>query len=620
MLNKEKNNIKSCKKAAIFLTTMFLIASFLTPMASSGNPDVPAIEIVKTGPIFANVGDEITYVYNVINIGDVPINDIAVVDDKCGPVVFDSGDTDGDNALDIDEVWNFTCSYTPSFTFPSPLVNTATATGKYKCEKLEEDVEFYLYPFILRKEVLLYWEGENIDYDDSETEFTINMSSNGEYLTSFIISESAEKQLWLSEGTYQFTEINIPDGYLSAYDGITHITGENYPDFTQINVITFDLAIQKSGPKCAHVGDTITYNYQVTNAGPASVTPVVEDDKCGIPEFTGGDIDKDGLIDPGEVWTYKSDYTVGCGQRCLINTVNVTDSEGLGRSLDQWWLGGDRNISDNQDSWKVKVRCGNDDPEDPEEPEEPEQPEEPEEPEEPEQPEEPEEPTLKVVATYSPISIFYSNFLPVANASGIYSGNIEEAIEFDGSGSFDLDGEIVHFGWSFGDGSIGFGETITHTYRKGGNFLITLTVVDDKGASDIDTTTAIITVPNRPPSVPLISGPENGSKETDFSFAFGSSDLDNNDIRYTVDWGDGSSVESGWLPSGYLFSLLHSWAEIGEFTISVTASDNQTTSSAEMKVIIEENIVADNIVIIGLGIIAIFALLAALLYIKKGKK
>ncbi|MFW6121388.1 MAG: InlB B-repeat-containing protein, partial [Petrotogales bacterium] len=38
---------------------------------------------------------------------------------------------------------------------------------------------------------------------------------------------------------------------------------------------------------------------------------------------------------------------------------------------------------------------------------------------------------------------YYSNQLPVSNASGPYSGAIGEEIEFDGSGSFDLDGTIT---------------------------------------------------------------------------------------------------------------------------------------------------------------------------------
>jgi len=606
MSKKAKNKTNLCKKATITTISMMLVASFLVPIVIAGNPDLPELDIKKTGPVFAYIGDEITYIYNVSNVGDVPINNITVNDDKCGPVTFVSGDTNNNSKLDLVENWVFSCAYTPESTFPNPLVNTAEVKGRYNGETIEDDVEFKLYPFILRKEVLLYWEGENIDYDDPETQFTIKITKSDECLGTFTISESEEKHLWLSEGSYEFTEINIPDGYESAYDNITHITGENYPDFTQINVITFDLAIDKSGPKCAHPGDIITYTYKVTNKGPASVTPVVEDDKCGTPQLVSGDCDKDGLIDPSETWMLESDYEITQDSGCLRNKVNVTDAEGLGLSQDQWWLGGDRNLKDNKDCWKVCIKSI------------PDEPEEPEEPEEPDEPEEPKEPTT--TATRSPVKILKTNFIPIANASGIYSANIEEDIEFDGSGSFDLDGTIVHFGWSFGDGSVDFGEKVTHSYKNGGTYLVTLTVIDDKGATDTDTTKTIINVPNRPPTASVIKGPENGSKDTKLSYVFGSSDLDNDDISYIIDWGDGTSLINEGLPSGHLFSILHSWPEAGEYKIQVTASDNQTLSQAEMKVVIEENIVADNIVVIGLGILVIIALLVVLMHSKKGKK
>jgi uncharacterized membrane protein len=66
--------------------------------------------------------------------------------------------------------------------------------------------------------------------------------------------------------------------------------------------------------------------------------------------------------------------------------------------------------------------------------------------------------------------------------------------------------------------------------------------------------------------------------------------------------------------------MLHSWAESGEYNITVTASDNQSSSSAEMTILIEDNVIADNIAIVLLGILALIALMIALMYSKKGKK
>lgn len=90
------------------------------------------------------------------------------------------------------------------------------------------------------------------------------------------------------------------------------------------------------------------------------------------------------------------------------------------------------------------------------------------------------------------ISLDPLNQPPIANAGGPYSGNINDAIIFDGSASYDEDGEIIEYLWDFGDGTNGFGESITHTYISHGNYTITLTVTDDDEDNSTDTTIATV--------------------------------------------------------------------------------------------------------------------------------
>src|SRR5207253_1262144 len=49
------------------------------------------------------------------------------------------------------------------------------------------------------------------------------------------------------------------------------------------------------------------------------------------------------------------------------------------------------------------------------------------------------------------------NQSPIAEAGGPYTGTAGEAIQFDGSGSFDPDGVIVDYAWAFGDGGTASG-------------------------------------------------------------------------------------------------------------------------------------------------------------------
>jgi hypothetical protein len=54
------------------------------------------------------------YTYDVVNTGNVPLalDPDPPVDDVCAPLTFVDGDTNGDDMLDVDEVWHYTCSDT----------------------------------------------------------------------------------------------------------------------------------------------------------------------------------------------------------------------------------------------------------------------------------------------------------------------------------------------------------------------------------------------------------------------------------------------------------------------------------------------------------------------------
>ena len=55
---------------------------------------------------------------------------------------------------------------------------------------------------------------------------------------------------------------------------------------------------------------------------------------------------------------------------------------------------------------------------------------------------------------------------------------------FDGSASTSTTGTIVQWLWNFGDGATASGPQVQHTFRSSGTFAVTLTVVDNIGASE----------------------------------------------------------------------------------------------------------------------------------------
>jgi peptide/nickel transport system substrate-binding protein len=181
------------------------------------------------------------------------------------------------------------------------------------------------------------------------------------------------------------------------------------------------------------------------------------------------------------------------------------------------------------------------------------------------------------------------NEKPMADASAgePYQGFVNSEIIFDGSKSNDPDGNITKWFWVFGDDTNGTGKTISHIYTKAGMYTVTLIVTDNEGATKTDTTTCVIKQPNRPPTIPTIEGPTNGTKNTMYTFTALSTDADNDTIQYTFDWGEPISVSSGFLPSGTIYTVNHSWATPGIYSITVTVSDNLTESSSQIIVYID---------------------------------
>ena len=77
------------------------------------------------------------------------------------------------------------------------------------------------------------------------------------------------------------------------------------------------------------------------------------------------------------------------------------------------------------------------------------------------------------------------NQVPVASYSASPTeGGTPLYVAFDASASYDPDGYVSSYAWSFGDGGTGSGRTAAHTYSAAGTYSVTLTVRDDSGDTD----------------------------------------------------------------------------------------------------------------------------------------
>jgi PKD repeat protein len=99
---------------------------------------------------------------------------------------------------------------------------------------------------------------------------------------------------------------------------------------------------------------------------------------------------------------------------------------------------------------------------------------------------------------------------------------------------------------------------------------------------------------NQAPNIPTISSEyTTGTIYTNYAFSLNTTDPENDDIYYLVEWGDETNTDwIGPYNSGEQINLIHSWQNIGFFEIKAKAKDTNNTESnwSELYDIIIENI------------------------------
>ncbi|UCD14431.1 MAG: right-handed parallel beta-helix repeat-containing protein [Thermoplasmatales archaeon] len=161
-----------------------------------------------------------------------------------------------------------------------------------------------------------------------------------------------------------------------------------------------------------------------------------------------------------------------------------------------------------------------------------------------------------------------TNLKPVADPGGPYTSMIDKEISFDGSDSYDPDGNLDFYRWNFGDGSSEILDIYPkHIYSKPGTYTATLTVVDNDGRTSTETTTVTISTSSNAPPVPVLNSPNSSNiNELITVGAFGSYDPDGTITNYTWNFGDGSV--------GYGVSAGHTYSTAGTYSVMLTVTDD----------------------------------------------
>jgi len=184
-----------------------------------------------------------------------------------------------------------------------------------------------------------------------------------------------------------------------------------------------------------------------------------------------------------------------------------------------------------------------------------------------------------------------TNSVPVASfVCEPSSGESPLTVSFDASASYDTDGTIVEYAWSFGDGETETGMTTSHVYTATSDktYNVTLTVTDNGGAWATSNAVVSVEVPsevpsgNLPPVATFTRTPSSGYAPLAVSFdAAASYDPDGTIVTYSWSFGDGQSATG---------TTNHTYTEVGTYSAKLTVTDDEGSTNTETRPVEVENI------------------------------
>lgn len=153
------------------------------------------------------------------------------------------------------------------------------------------------------------------------------------------------------------------------------------------------------------------------------------------------------------------------------------------------------------------------------------------------------------------------------------------SVQFDGTSSYDPDGNTVSYLWNFGDGDTSSLAQPSHVYASSGDYQVTLTVSD----GDLEDVVSREIILNQAPTSIIGDVVVNG-----LTAAFDGSqsyDPDNDALNYLWDFGDGvQSTEE---------NPVHEYTEAGDFTVTLIVSDGSLTGDDNKLITIDEPVMPE---------------------------
>jgi ABC-type transport system substrate-binding protein/PKD repeat protein len=169
------------------------------------------------------------------------------------------------------------------------------------------------------------------------------------------------------------------------------------------------------------------------------------------------------------------------------------------------------------------------------------------------------------------VSVIGYNFTPIINSivmtpsSGIVMGTMVTFAAI----AVDPEGDPLYYNWNFGDTFSGTGATVNHQFMTGGLYTVVLSVTDNQpGLGRPATMSLLVPVAVNHPPVISINPSQVVLWKVPAWFSATASDGDNDTLRFTWVWGDGTKTVTT-SPK----NVTHTYIQKGSFSLYVYADD-----------------------------------------------
>jgi hypothetical protein len=178
--------------------------------------------------------------------------------------------------------------------------------------------------------------------------------------------------------------------------------------------------------------------------------------------------------------------------------------------------------------------------------------------------------------------------------SGAAAGVVGTSYSYTTSSTDQDSGDTIKYTFAWGDGqtsTTGFNSSgatagMSHAWSGAGSYNVTATATDNRGAASASSQATSVTITAVPSNLPPVTpgapaALDTVSVESNCTVTASTVDPEGDQIRYTFDWGDGTTTVTGLMNSGTTATAYHIWSSVSTCSVKVFAADSKGAASPQ---------------------------------------